>query len=253
MLQVGKFPGRKGSKKEVPWTPEAENAFDRLKERLLGQLRFILVDPDKGFVLRTDASDYAVGAVLEQVRDGRTHVPVAFWTRILPEGQRRKWTATKRETYAIVCVLRKWSGHIGRQPVVVCTDHQSLQSWHKEHVDTPWGPAAKGARWHQSFAKFDLSVVYVPGKDNTVADCLSRLAYPAGKAWMHTSSHGDAEETEEAHRIIDMEKAMEHDGIKCFVVMTNRTDVAKLRGARVQSIPEEALDQLMVAPVELVK
>ena len=38
--------------------------------------------------------------------------------------------------------LPTWSGHIGLQPVVVCTDHQSLQSWHKEHVDTPSGPAA---------------------------------------------------------------------------------------------------------------
>ena len=46
---------------------------------------------------------------------------------------------------------------------------------------------------------------------------------------------------------------MEHDGVKCFVVMTNRTDLAKFRGARVQSIREEILDQRMVAPVELVK
>ena len=84
-----------------------------------------------------------------------------------------QWTAREKETYANVCALRKWSGHIGLQPVVVCTDHQSLQSWHKEHVDTPSGPAARRARWHDTFAKFDLSVVYVPGKDNTVADCLS--------------------------------------------------------------------------------
>ena len=89
MLQVRKFDGRKGSKKKLAWTPEAEDAFSRLKERLLGQLRLFLVDPDKGFVLRTDASDYAVGAVLEQVRDDGSHVPVAFWSRILAEGQRR--------------------------------------------------------------------------------------------------------------------------------------------------------------------
>ena len=64
--------------------------------------------------------------------------------------------------------------------MVVCTDHQSLQSWHKEHVDTPSGPAARRARCHETFAKFDLSVdlsvVYVPGKDNTVADFLSQWA-----------------------------------------------------------------------------
>ena len=138
-------------------------------------------------------------------------------------------------------------------PTYLCTDHQSLQSWHKEHVDTPSGPAARRARWHETFAKFDLSVVYVPGKDNTVADCLSRWAYPAGKAWMDISSHGDAEETEEAKRIIEMEKAMEQEGVKCLVVMANRTDLAKFRGARVQAIREETLEQWMVAPVELVR
>ena len=70
---------------------------------------------------------------------------------------------------------------------------------------------------------------------------------------MDISSHGDAEETEEAKRIIEMEKAMEQEGVKCFVVMANRTDLAKFRGARVQAIQEETLEQWMVAPVELVR
>ena len=137
--------------------------------------------------------------------------------------------------------------------MVVCTDHQYLQSWHKEHVNTPSGPAARRARWHETFPKFDLSVLYLPGKDNTVADCLSRWAYPAGKAWMDISSHRDAEETEEAKRIIEMEKAIEQEGVKCFVVMANHTDLAKFRGAQVQAIREETLEQWMVAPVELVR
>ena len=109
MLQVGKFDGRKGSKKKLAWIPEAEDAFSCLGERLLGQLGLFLVDPDKGFVLRMDASDYAVGAVLEQIRDDGWHVPVAFWGRT--------WTAREKETYAIVCALRKWSGHIEMQLV----------------------------------------------------------------------------------------------------------------------------------------
>ena len=108
-----------------------------------------------------------------------------------------------------MCALRKWSGHIRPQPVVVCTDHQSLQSWHKEHVDTPSGPATRRARWHETLPRFDLSLLYLPGKDNTVADCLSGTAYSAGKAWIDISSHGDAEQTGEARRIIDMGKAME--------------------------------------------
>ena len=86
-----------------------------------------------------------------------------------------------------------------------------------------------------------------------MADCLSRWAYPAGRAWMDICSHGDAEETEEAKRIIEMEKAMEQEGVKCFVVMANRTDLAKFRGARVQAIREKTLEHWMVAPVELVR
>ena len=46
---------------------------------------------------------------------------------------------------------------------------------------------------------------------------------------------------------------MEQEGVKCFVVMANRTDLAKFRGARVQAIREETLEQLMVAPAELVR
>ena len=250
MLQVGKFNGRKGSKKKLAWTTAAEEAFDKLKERLLGQLGLFLVDPDRGFVLRTDASDYAVGLLLEQVRCNRTHVPVALWSRVLAEGQRRTWTAREKVTYAIVCALRKWSGHIGLQPVVVCTDHQSLQSWHKEHVDTTSGPAARRAQWHETLAKFDWSVVYVPPKDDTVADCLSRWAYPAGKAWMDISSHGDAEETEEAKRIIQLEKAMEEGDTKCFVVSASEAELSQQQDARVRVLMKETLEECFMAPVE---
>ena len=49
-----------------------------MKHALLDKLKLWLINPDKGFVLRTEASDYAGGAVLEQVEDDKTDVPVAF-------------------------------------------------------------------------------------------------------------------------------------------------------------------------------
>ena len=67
--------------------------------------------------------------------------------------------------------LRKWAGYIALHPVTVCTDHQSLQSWHGEHVDTPSGPAPRRARWHETLAKFDLTFVYVPGKQQVGLPC----------------------------------------------------------------------------------
>ena len=46
---------------------------------------------------------------------------------------------------------------------------------------------------------------------------------------------------------------MEKEGVKCFVVMADRTDLAKFRGARVPAFREETLEQWMVAPVGAVR
>ena len=233
---------KKGSRKALVWNDEFDRAFEGMKQALLCAVGLHLMDPDRGFVLRTDASDYTVGAALEQVLDDGRHVPVAFWSRVLAEGQRRTWTPREKEAYAIVMALRKWAGYIALHPVTVCTDHQSLQSWHKEHVATPSGPASRRARWHETLAKFDLTVVYVPGKDNTMADCLSRRAYPASKGMMDVSVHGDEAETAEAKRIREMERLMEEEGVKCFAVMAADAPLGRRMGRVVRVLAPEGAE-----------
>ena len=132
--------------------------------------------------------------------------------------------------------------YIALHPVTVCTDHQSLQSWHKEHVDTPSGPASRRARWHETLAKFDLTVVYVTGKDNTMADCLSRWAYPASKGMTDVSTHGDEAETAEAKRIIEMERLMEEEGVKYFVVMAADAPLGRRMGRAVRVLAPEGAE-----------
>ena len=164
--------------------------------------------------MRTDASNYAIAAVLEQVLDDGRHLPVTFLRRVPAEGQRRTWGPPEKEVCAIVMDLRKSAGYIAPHHVTVCTDHQSVQSWHKQHVDTPSGPGSPRATRQKTMAKFDLTVVYVLGKDNTVMDCPSRWAYPASKGMTDVSAHGDEVETTEAKKIIDMERIMGEDGDK---------------------------------------
>ena len=82
MLKGNREETKKGSKKALVWTEESDRAFEGMKQALLSAVGLHLVDPDRGFVLRTDASDYAIGAVLEQVLDDGRHVPVAFWSRV---------------------------------------------------------------------------------------------------------------------------------------------------------------------------
>ena len=52
-----------------------------------------------------------------------------------------------------------------------------------------------------------------------MADCPTRWAYPASKGMTDVSAHGDEAETAEPKRIIGMERLMEEEGVKCFVVM----------------------------------
>ena len=107
----------------------------------------------------------------------------------------------------MVSSLKKWAGWIGLQPVLITTDHKSLEDWVTEKVDTPSGPAARRARWHEILSKFDLTVKYVPGKDNVVADAMSRFAYPACKAFQDNSFHGSVESHAEMKKIIEEELA----------------------------------------------
>ncbi len=69
-LSVNKEDGKKGSTKRVTWKDDEVKAFQRLKEALLEELVLFHSDPEKPFILRADASDRAIGAVLEQKREG---------------------------------------------------------------------------------------------------------------------------------------------------------------------------------------
>ena len=82
------------------------------------------------------------------------------------------------------------------------TDHQAIESWAKEVLDTPSGPIGRRARWHQILSRFDLTVGYIPGKENDIADILSRWAYPAAQAFRDISVHGNDQDMEEVDAIV---------------------------------------------------
>ena len=130
--------------------------------------------------METDASDFAIGATLKQCDDDGSRTctvgamyPVAFFSRKLQSSQ-QNWSPREKEAYAVVSALCKWDWWIGLQPITVHSDHHSLQHWHCEVVDTPSGPSGRKGRWHELLSKFNLTVLYIPGKDNVVGDAMSR-------------------------------------------------------------------------------
>ena len=84
-LQLNREYGRKGSQKKSSWKKTEIDSFEKLKEVLKRKLELFIIDPDAPFVLKADASDKAIGAVLEQDRiipldTTPQRVPVGFFS-----------------------------------------------------------------------------------------------------------------------------------------------------------------------------
>ena len=179
----------KGSTVKLQWTDVHTSHFEALKHAVIGLRELVLYRPDADFFMRCDASLYGVGCVLEQRDEEGNSFPIVFFSRKLTPGQ-RKWSPRDKEIYAIVSALRKYATWIGNNRVTILTDHQALEGWHREHVDTPSGPSVRRGRWHKTFSCFRLKVVYLPGRDNAVADAWSRWAYPACQLGNDVCKHG---------------------------------------------------------------
>ena len=108
------------------WTEEASEAFLRLKEALTTAPVLAFPDFDLPFIVETDASSRAVGAVLAQKQEGRIH-SIQYASRSLNSAE-KNYSACEREAVAVIFALRKFrifllSGH--RFDLV--TDHQALR------------------------------------------------------------------------------------------------------------------------------
>jgi hypothetical protein len=244
-----------GSKHPVVWTEQEKEAFDKLKKALVADLELYHIDPAKPFVLRTDASDYAIGAVLEQfpkidgvprVEDLRpgASVPVAFMSRKLTEGQRLRWDVRDKETYAVVAALDKWAGFLLDNEILVLTDHRSLESWYKEYV-AGVGPQGRRARWHAKLNEFRITVVHVPGETNVVGDAMSRWAYPASQGWRDTSWHGTEADTKEMKAHILEEKLRENSTPKAVHPEDEETKAEQVERSTLKEGRELAVIQLI--------
>ena len=91
LLKVGRDTGKAGSKVRVKWTDECEEAFHHLKAALCEVATLEVPRFDTPFYIRTDASRYAIGAVLEQVdKTTGDHYPLAFWSwKLAPRQMQR--------------------------------------------------------------------------------------------------------------------------------------------------------------------
>lgn len=159
---------RKKGCSKIVWLPVHQKAFDSLKNAIASNPVLRSPDFSKLFYLRTDASDCGVGAVLEQnFEDGRH--PILYLSKKLSDTEKR-YAVIEKECFAIIWSIKSLRVFLEGRSFVVESDHAPLQ-W----LDRIKMTNQRLLRWSLTLQEFNFEVVHVKGKDNVVADYLSRI------------------------------------------------------------------------------
>ena len=145
---------------------------------------------EKAFIVETDASDIAIGAVLSQEQDDGKYRPVAFLSKSLTPAERH-YTTYDRELLAVIRALEEWRPLIAgsKHELKVLSDHANLQ-----HFRTKRNLNSRQMRWALWMEEHYpvLSILHRPGRQSSVPDALSRR-----------SDHGDSQ-TREERRLVQL-------------------------------------------------
>ena len=163
---------------EIPWTDSLEANFKELKQQLLQPRIIRIPDSDRPFILETDGSRVAVGAVLKQKFDdtGLEH-PVGFFSRAL-SGSERNYAAYKVELYAVVPAVEHFRMFLLGKEFLLRNDHAALRNLLRRDIP----PTSRGVRWILRLSEYSFKIEYQRGQDNVIADVLSRLPFASAKS-----------------------------------------------------------------------
>jgi Reverse transcriptase (RNA-dependent DNA polymerase)/RNase H-like domain found in reverse transcriptase/Retroviral aspartyl protease len=149
------------------WSNECESSFEKLKQKLVEHEILKFPDFDIDFVLVTDASNVACGAVLAQ-RHGETNLPIAYASKAFTKGENK--STIEKELTAIHWGVDHFKPYLFGKRFKILTDHKPLI-----YLFSMKNPNSKltGMTW--DLKEFQYTVEYLPGKNNCVADALSRI------------------------------------------------------------------------------
>ena len=154
----------------VQWTDKSVQAFNVLRSILIKPPVLQLYNPDEPVVLRTDASNTGLGAVLFQAhrKDPRTLAPVVYASRTLRSAE-KNYSTIEKEALAVYWSLKKFHVYLYGRQFTLQTDHQPLTYFNQADKLNP-----RLKRWALYMTLYRFYISYIKGKDNHLPDLLSR-------------------------------------------------------------------------------
>jgi len=154
---------------EFSWGEPQEKSFQQLKSALAQSTQLTFPKPGCHLTVTADASSRAIGACLNQVEDGCSK-PLCFFSRKLSDAE-RKFSTFDRELLAVFSAMKKWKPIVDGCRVTVFSDHKPLVGAFK---NTRERLSDKQQRQLSFLSELVVDIVHIAGKDNVVADTLSR-------------------------------------------------------------------------------
>lgn len=158
---------KKGQPNKVKWSNSAQLAFDTLKQLLCARPILKLPDFTEKFILRTDASEDGIGAVLLQT-ENEEKLPVAYASRKLKNSE-KSYAVIEKECLAVVWGIQKFHQYLYGQEFILETDHQPLTYLNKSKTEN-----SRLMRWALQLQQYRFRIVAIKGSENVGADYLSR-------------------------------------------------------------------------------
>ncbi|KAK7106795.1 hypothetical protein V1264_018009 [Littorina saxatilis] len=159
---------RKGCSNRILWGPAQEKAYQTVRDLMSRDPVLRLPDTAKEFILRTDASDEGIGAMLMQEHGGKPF-PVSYASKKL-SGAEKNYSTMEKECLAIVWGIKKFELYLQGVKFVLQTDHKPLT-----YLNSAKFVNNRIMRWVMYLQNFDMRVESIKGSDNVGADFLSRV------------------------------------------------------------------------------
>ena len=147
---------------------EAIKSFSMMKNLLTSEPCVKIPDFSKPFIVRTDASKKAMGAVLLQEDDNNTRHVIEYFSKAFNDCQQR-YATIEQEATSIISALERWRYYLLGRKFTLETDHRPLV-WLKSMTNTN----SKLQRIWLKLQDYRFDIIHVPGKENIDADFLSR-------------------------------------------------------------------------------
>ncbi|UYV65624.1 hypothetical protein LAZ67_3004897 [Cordylochernes scorpioides] len=161
---------KKKDRSEIKWSEEAEVQFEKCKQALANTALLAYPDTELPISLCTDASDRAVGSVLQQL-DNNNWKPIAFFSKKLNPAQ-CNYSTYDRELLAIYLSIKFFKHLLEAREFTILTDHKPLIYAFKQKNEKA---SPRQLRHLQYISQFTTDIKFIKGTDNIVADALSRV------------------------------------------------------------------------------